>query len=165
MPTTLLLQAVAATVTSITYTDLLVLPAGDFHRLLEQFPQLHETILVCTGLQDGLAEGRRQKSSRGRRRASPAGTGTSASCHRQHSPSFMNRYSSSSFLKRRGSSDLSGVQSLSSEHDEPRGPLMRVPASRSTWARSFGGGGVSPSRERSGFNPSLLRDGEEEAKV
>lgn len=72
-------QAVTATVTSITYTDLLVLPARDFYRLLEQFPQLHETIFVCTGLQDGLlAEERRQK----RSRASPAATG-SASCHRQ----------------------------------------------------------------------------------
>lgn len=89
-------QAVTATVTSITYTDLLVLPARDFYRLLEQFPQLHETIFVCTGLQDGLAEERRQK----RSRASPAATG-SASCHRQRSPSFVNRAGSSSFMKRR----------------------------------------------------------------
>ena len=160
-------QAVAATVTSITYTDLLVLPAGDFYRLLEQFPQLHETVLVCTGLQDGLAEGRRQKSSRGRprRRASPP----NASWHRQRSQSFMAMRSSSSKLKRRGSSDLSGVQSLSSEHDEPRAPPMHVRASRTMMrgARSFGGG-MSPSRERrlsrSGVSQSRLRDGEEEAK-
>ena len=47
-------KPVTATVTSITYTDLLVLGADDFYRLLEQFPQLHEAILLTTGLQDRL---------------------------------------------------------------------------------------------------------------
>ena len=47
-------KPVTATVTSVTYSDLLVLGADDFYRLLEQFPQLHEAILLTTGLQDRL---------------------------------------------------------------------------------------------------------------
>jgi len=45
-------KPVTATVTSMTYCDLLALKARDFYLLLRQFPELHPTILESAGKQD-----------------------------------------------------------------------------------------------------------------